>query len=549
MKTSKRKILVTTGLPYANGDIHLGHALGYIQADIWVRFQRTQGHDVAFVCGDDCHGTPIMINAEKAGIEPEIFIAKTHKEHYQDLNDFYIHYDNFYTTHSEENKTLVEQIFKSLENNGDIEIKSVSQFFDPVKEMFLPDRYVKGECPRCGAQDQYGDNCEACGATYSPTELKNPVSVMSGATPIEKASEHLFFKLQNYEAFLKTWTTGDHLQKQVSNKLQEWFEDGLKNWDISRDAPYFGFEIPGYPNKYFYVWLDAPVGYMASFKNLCKCRDDLNFDDYWKENKKTELIHFIGKDIVYFHALFWPAMLKGAGFRAPSEIVVNGFLTIDGKKMSKSRGTFINARDFKSQINPEFLRYYFAAKLSRNLEDIDLNFEEFQQKINSDLVGKYINIASRTAGFIVKHFDGMLAEQCKESELYQQFISEAEKIRTAYDQYEFSTAMRLIMALADQANSYIAEKAPWSMIKTPGNEKEVQEVCTIALNCFRCLTIFLEPVLPVVAEGVKDFLNIDTLDWDSIPSMLLNHKINKYKPLIQRVDAAQIAALTVDVVE
>ena len=456
--STKRKILVTQALPYANGTPHLGHLVGMIQTDIWVRLQKMLGHDCLFVCGSDSHGTPIMIQAEKNNETPEKMIKRIQKEQEQDFADFGIGFDNYYTTHSEENKILVETIFKRHVEQGNIEKRTIKQAYDPVKNMFLPDRYIKGECPRCNAKDQYGDNCEVCGATYAPTDLKNPYSTLSGAPFIEKESEHYFFKLDNYSEFLKNWTRHGHLQEQVTNKLDEWFEAGLKEWDISRDAPYFGFKIPNEENKYFYVWLDAPVGYMASFKNLCKRRPDLNFDEYWAKHSDTELYHFIGKDIIYFHALFWPAILEGAQFRQPNAIYVNGFLTINGQKMSKSRGTFIKARTYLEHLNPEYLRYYLATKLSERIEDLDINFDDFLQRINSDLVGKFINIASRSASFLEKYFDGNLSAQCIDLDLFQFFANSGDEIQEHFEKREFSHAIRKIMALADRANQYFDEK-------------------------------------------------------------------------------------------
>src|SRR3990167_10711228 len=494
--TAKRKILVTSALPYANGPLHLGHMVGYIQTDIWVRLQKMLNHDCLYICASDSHGTPIMIQSEKMGITPETLIKQVHSEQARDFNDFMIEFDNYHTTHSEENRELVEIIFKRHLAKKNISKRTIKQLFDPQKRLFLPDRYIKGECPYCGAKDQYGDNCEACGATYTQTELKNYYSILSGSKPIEKESEHYFFKLQHYEDFLKTWTRQGHLQEYVANKLDEWLATGLQEWDISRDAPYFGFVIPGEKEKYFYVWLDAFIGYMASFKNLCDRKKNINFDDYWNPNSTVELYHFIGKDIIYFHALFWPAILHGAEFRTPTAIFVNGFLTINGQKMSKSRGTFIKARTYLSHLHPEYLRYYFAAKLSNRIEDLDINFDDFLHRINADLVGKFINIASRCASFINKKFNNQLSKQCIEPELYQEFARAGNEIANRWSTMEYNQAIRQIMALADKANRYIDEKKPWVNVKDPAKLQEVHEVCSMGINLFRVLMIYLKPVLP-----------------------------------------------------
>lgn len=540
---TKRKILATNALPYANGTPHLGHLVGTVQGDIWVRLQKMLGHDCLYICGSDSHGTPIMIQAEKQGITPETLIANIRAQQEKDFADFLVNFDNYHTTHSPENKELVELIFKRQLEKGNITRRVIKQLFDPVKNMFLPDRYIKGECPSCHAKDQYGDNCEACGKTYQPTELINPFSTLSGATPIEKESEHYFFKLQNFETFLKEWTRLGHLQEQVTNKLDEWFNDGLKEWDISRDSPYFGFSIPGTTDKYFYVWLDAPVGYIASFKNLCERRQDLNFSEYWEQDNKTELYHFIGKDIIYFHALFWPAILKGAEFRTPNAIFVNGFLTIDGQKMSKSRGTFIKARTYLDHLSPEYLRYYFAAKLSDRIEDLDINFEDFTNRINSDLVGKFINIASRCASFINKNFAGLLSSQCIEPSLFQEFATAGDDIAAKWDKMEFSQATRQIMLLADKANQYIDEQKPWALMKDQEKKQMVQDVCTMGINLFRTLMIYLKPVLPHTAEQVEKFLNISPLTWNDKNKPLLNHTIHAFQPLMNRIDPKQIEEL------
>lgn len=539
----KRNILVTSALIYANGAPHLGHLVGTIQADIWVRLQKMLGHHCTFICGSDSHGTPIMIQAEKMGITPIELITQMHREQARDFADFNVEFDNYYPTHSEENQRLVELIFKRHVEKGNIAKRTIEQLFDPSKHIFLPDRYIKGECPNCGSKDQYGDNCESCGTTYLPTDLKNPYSTLSGAKPILKSSEHYFFKLRNYEDFLKKWTREGHLQEQVSNKLDEWFKDGLKEWDISRDAPYFGFLIPGEHNKYFYVWLDAPIGYMAAFQNLCEKRKELDFSAYWQNNNATELYHFIGKDIIYFHALFWPAILTGASFRTPSAIFVNGFLTINGQKMSKSRGTFIKARTYLEHLNPEYLRYYFATKLSHRIEDLDFNFDDFTQRINADLVGKFINIASRCANFINKNFAGQLSTICFDEELYKQFAETGNTIAKSWEQLNYSQATRLIMTLADRANQYIDEQKPWLLIKDENKQKQVQDVCSMGINLFRILMIYLKPVLPQTAKEVEVFLNVAPLQWQDKDKPLLNHTINEFKPLIQRIDPKQIEAL------
>lgn len=541
--SNKRKILVTNALPYANGPLHLGHMVGYIQADIWVRLQKMLGHDCLYICGSDSHGTPIMIQAEKLGMTPEAMIANNTRDHAKDFADFHIDFDNYYTTHSPENKELVETIFKRQMADGNIIKRTIKQAYDPVKKLFLPDRYIKGECPRCGAKEQYGDNCEVCGATYLPTELKNPYSTLSGAKPIEKESEHYFFKLQNYELFLKEWTRRGHLQDQVTNKLDEWFKDGLKEWDISRDAPYFGFTIPGEANKYFYVWMDAPVGYMATFKNLCDKRKTIDFAEYWNKDSEVELYHFIGKDIIYFHALFWPAMLDGASFRTPTAIFANGFLTVDGQKMSKSRGTFIKAKTYLHHLLPEYLRYYFAAKLSDRIEDIDINFDDFTQRVNADLVGKFINIASRCASFINKHFQGQLSPAIAEPDLFNEFADAGDEIAQHWNKLEYSHAVRQIMALADRANQYIDEKKPWTLIKDPVQKQLVQDVCTMGINLFRILMIYLKPVLPVTAAQVEGFLHIDPLQWQDKDKPLVNHTIREFQALINRIDPKQIEAM------
>lgn len=537
-----RKMLVTYALPYANGPLHLGHLVGFIQTDIWVGLQKLLGHDCIFVCGDDTHGTPTMLSAEKRGESPEKLIAEYHAEHSRTLKDFQIGLDNFYTTHSPENKELASLIYTRLKSRGDIAERTIRQAFDSVKNMFLPDRYVKGECPKCGAHDQYGDNCEVCGSTYSPNELINPISVISGTKPIEKESVHFFFCLDHYEDFLKEWTQQDHLQLEVRKKLKEWFEVGLSQWDISRDAPYFGFEIPGEPGKYFYVWLDAPMGYMASFKNLVK--DEQKFEEYWSANaqNQTELYHFIGKDIIYFHALFWPAVLKGSDFRTPSGIFVHGFLTVNGQKMSKSRGTFINARTYLDHLDPEYLRYYIASKLSGGINDLDFQADDFVQRVNADLVGKLVNIASRSAGFINQHFQGKLSSTCSEPELYAEFIAAKDAIAENFLNREYGQAIRDIMALADRANRYIDDKKPWVLIKSEDSFAKTQEVSSTGLNLFRVLMTYLKPILPKLAREVQDFLQCE-LTWAGLDKPLVNHSINPFKPLLQRIDIHKVNAM------
>jgi methionyl-tRNA synthetase len=544
MSDKKRKILVTSALPYANGSLHLGHLVEHIQSDIWVRFQNLIGNQCTFVCGDDAHGTPIMLKAAAQNMTPEELINFYHAEHKQDLDDFKISYDNYYTTHSPENRALANELYSKLKKNGDIVIETIEQAYDPVKNMFLPDRYIKGECPKCHAKDQYGDGCEVCGAHYSPTELLNPISAVSGEAPIRKESEHYFFKLDNYTEVLEKWTRGGHLQKEISNKLDEWFTDGLKSWDISRDEPYFGFEIPDAPNKYFYVWLDAPIGYMASFKKLCAQRNDLDFLEYWGKDSKCELYHFIGKDIVYFHALFWPAMLLGSGHRAPTQVLVHGFLTVNGAKMSKSRGTFITARQYLKHLPAEYLRYYFATKLTETIDDLDLNFDDFTARINADMIGKFVNIASRCAGFITKNFGGKLAANLLESEelLFSNFVQQGDLIAEAYDQRNYAKAMRDIMGMADQVNKYIDEQKPWILIKDPLKHHQVHAVCTASLNYFKILMSYLKPVLPEMAQMVEEFLKVE-LTWDNRDQPLLNHNIGEFKALMQRVDPKQVASL------
>lgn len=538
-----RQILVTSALPYANGSIHLGHMLEYIQTDMWVRFQKLRGNQCIYVCADDAHGSAIMLRAEKEGITPEQLIDGVQAEHSADFADFLVNFDNFHSTHSEENRGLAELIYTRLHDAGHIATRSVTQYFDPEKGMFLADRFIKGTCPKCAAEDQYGDNCEKCGATYEPTELKDPRSAISGATPVLKDSKHFFFKLPDFEAMLKEWTRGGALQESVANKIAEWLDGGLQEWDISRDAPYFGFEIPGEPGKYFYVWLDAPIGYMASFKNLCKRRPELDFDTFWGPDSEAELYHFIGKDIINFHTLFWPAMLEGAGFRKPTAVNVHGYLTVNGQKMSKSRGTFIKARTYLEHLNPEYLRYYYASKLGRGVDDLDLNLEDFVQKVNSDLVGKVVNIASRCAGFIHKGNAGVMVATNAAPELTDAFRAAAPSIAEAYEARDFARAMREIMALADRANAWIADKAPWALNKVEGKQAEVQEICTLGINLFRQLVIFLKPVLPNLAAAAEQFLNVAPLRWNDHQTLLANHPLNPFSPLLTRIEPAKIEAM------
>ena len=536
---SKRRILVTSALPYANGEIHLGYMLEAIQTDIWVRFQKMMGNECHYVCADDAHGTPIMLKAKEMELEPETLIEQVKIRHQADLDDFHIDFSQYHSTHSEENREISELIYNRLNDAGYIKKRTISQAFDPEKEMFLPDRFIIGECPKCGADDQYGDNCEVCGATYSTTELKNARSVISGATPIEKDSEHYFFDLPQFEEELKDWIKAGHLQEQVTNKLAEWFEQGLQQWDISRDKPYFGFKIPGTEDKYFYVWLDAPIGYMASFKKLCD-NSELNFDDFFNKDSDTELYHFIGKDIIYFHALFWPATLMGSDFRTPSAVFAHGFLSVNGHKMSKSRGTFIKARTYLENLDPEYLRYYYASKLTAKIDDIDLNLQDFKKRVNSDLVGKVINIASRSASFVVEKYDKELSAKCIEKSLYDEFVEVGSDIAKHYEARNFSHAMRLIMKLADKANQYIDKKKPWQLAKIEGNEKEVHEITSLAINLFKVLMTYLKPVLPEMAKRSEEFLNVDSLNWSDIESPLTNHKINKFKALMTRIEDDQI---------
>ena len=545
-----RKILVTSALPYANGSIHLGHMVEHIQTDVWVRFQKLRGHECYYCCADDTHGTPVMLAAQKQGIAPEDMIAKVREEHLADFTGFFIGYDNYYSTHSPENKQFSQDIYRALKANGKIESRVIEQLFDPEKQMFLPDRFVKGECPKCHAQDQYGDNCEVCGTTYSPTELINPYSAVSGAKPELRESEHFFFKLGECSDFLKAWTSGNnphdgkpHLQPEALNKMKEWLGEGeettLSDWDISRDAPYFGFEIPDAPGKYFYVWLDAPVGYMASFKNLCD-RIGADFDEYFKADSQTEMYHFIGKDILYFHALFWPAMLHFSGHRAPTGVYAHGFLTVDGQKMSKSRGTFITAKSYLEQgLNPEWMRYYIAAKLNSKIEDIDLNLQDFISRVNSDLVGKYVNIAARASGFLAKRFEGRLKD-VSGSLLLQKLAAESDTIAEQYENREYARALRDIMALADAVNEYVDANKPWELAKQEGQDERLHEVCSELINAFTMLTAYLAPVLPQTAANAARFLNLDAITWANTRETLGEHAINKYEHLMQRVEQKQV---------
>jgi len=538
----QRRILVTSALPYANGPIHLGHILEAVQTDIWVRFQQLKGEDCVYVCADDTHGTAIMLRAESEGITPEALIARVQAEHERDYAGFNIGFAQFHSTHSPENKELSQALYKKLLANGHISRRRISQLFDPEKKLFLADRFIKGTCPKCKTPDQYGDNCEACNATYSPSDLIEPRSTLSGAAPIEKDSEHFFFTLPVFTDMLKQWTRSGTLQEQVANKLNEWLEGGLQEWDISRDAPYFGFEIPDEPGKYFYVWLDAPVGYMASFEVFCQ-HSGYNFDEYWKPGHNTELYHFIGKDIVNFHTLFWPAMLSSVGYRTPTGVFVHGFVTINGQKMSKSRGTFINASDYLQHLDPEYLRYYFAAKLSAAVDDLDLNLDDFVARVNSDLVGKVVNIASRCAGFINKNFDGMLSDTNSEPELIAEFQAAKAEIAAYYEGREYSKALRQIMHLADRANAYIADKAPWVLAKANKQAPEVQAICSTGLNLFRLLISYLKPVLPAMAARAESFLAIDPLQWDSVDTLLLDHRIGPFTPLLTRVEPDKVDAM------
>ncbi len=537
-----KKMLVTCALPYANGSLHLGHMLEHIQADIWVRYQRMRNHEVYFVCADDTHGTPIMLKAQQLGVPPEQVIAEMKLEHQQDLNLFSISYDNYHSTHSDENRELLNLIYHRLKKNNHIKTRVIEQLYDPEKQLFLPDRFVKGTCPKCNAVDQYGDNCEICGATYNPADLKSPKSILSGARPVLRESEHYFFDLPAFSDMLQTWIRSGTLQEQVANKMQEWFTSGLQQWDITRDAPYFGFEIPDTPGKFFYVWLDAPVGYMGAFKNLCDKRPDLNFDEFWHSNSTTELYHFIGKDIVYFHSLFWPAMLHGSHFRKPDNLFVHGYVTVNGEKMSKSRGTFIKAGTYLNHFDADCLRYYYATRLSPHIDDIDLNLDDFVQRVNTDIVNKVVNLASRSAGFINKKFANRLAGNIASPALYQTFINAAPDIAHAWHHREYSKATRSIMALADAANRYIDEQAPWVVARKEEDAIRLQEICSMGINLFRILMTYLKPVLPSLSQRTEAFLNIE-LSWDAIEEPLTDHQINSFQPLFNRIDITSVNAM------
>ncbi len=534
-----RRIVVTSALPYANGSIHLGHLVEYIQTDIWVRSQKMAENECVYICADDSHGTPIMLKAKELGITPEELIKKTYDEHVKDFKDFQIEFDNFYTTHSDENKEISQNIYQSLKEKGDIVSKEIEQFYDNEAKMFLPDRFIKGECPKCGAKEQYGDSCEECGATYSPTDVKNPISTVSNTTPVTKKTEHVFFQLSSYESFLKDWMENNDIQKEIKNKLSEWLEGGLVDWDITRDKPYFGFEIPNLKDKYFYVWLDAPIGYIASHKNYCD-KNKKNYIDDWKEDSRTELYHFIGKDIAYFHGLFWPAMLEGAGLKKPNGVFCHGFLTIDGEKMSKSRGTFFNARTYLNHLLPDYLRYYFSSRLTNKIEDIDLNFDDFMTRVNSDLVGKIINIGSRCAKFINKDFDNQLSSEVGNKELIKSILSRKEDIIQNYEARNYAANMRIISSLSDEVNKYLDDEKPWVKIKDDSTKSHVQTICSDGINGFKSILGYLKPVLPEIATKVENLLNCDSITWSNIDNQLKNHKINAFEPLITRINKESI---------
>ena len=534
-----RRIVVTSALPYANGSIHLGHLVEYIQTDIWVRSQKMAENECVYICADDSHGTPIMLKAKELGITPEELIKKTYDEHVKDFKDFQIEFDNFYTTHSDENKEISQNIYQSLKEKGDIVSKEIEQFYDNEAKMFLPDRFIKGECPKCGAKEQYGDSCEECGATYSPTDVKNPISTVSNTTPVTKKTEHVFFQLSSYESFLKDWMENNDIQKEIKNKLSEWLEGGLVDWDITRDKPYFGFEIPNLKDKYFYVWLDAPIGYIASHKNYCD-KNKKNYIDDWKEDSRTELYHFIGKDIAYFHGLFWPAMLEGAGLKKPNGVFCHGFLTIDGEKMSKSRGTFFNARTYLNHLLPDYLRYYFSSRLTNKIEDIDLNFDDFMTRVNSDLVGKIINIGSRCAKFINKDFDNQLSSEVGNKELIKSILSRKEDIIQNYEARNYAANMRIISSLSDEVNKYLDDEKPWIKIKDDSTKSHVQTICSDGINGFKSILGYLKPVLPEIATKVENLLNCDSITWSNIDNQLKNHKINAFEPLITRINKESI---------
>tara|TARA_B100000686_G_scaffold192031_1_gene198644 strand:+ start:205 stop:1839 length:1635 start_codon:yes stop_codon:yes gene_type:complete len=534
-----RKIIVTSALPYANGSIHLGHLVEYLQTDIWVRSQKMSGNNCVYICADDAHGTPIMLKAQELKITPEKLIEQTYNEHVKDFSDFQIEFDNYYTTHSDENQKFSEHIYSELKSKGNIISKNIKQFYDEEAKMFLPDRYIKGDCPKCGAQNQYGDSCEECGATYSSIEVKNPKSTVTGTSPVTKETEHLFFKLSNYESFLKSWISEKTTQVEIKNKLDEWLSEGLADWDITRDEPYFGFKVPDMENKYFYVWLDAPIGYIASHKNFCD-KTKQNFDECWRKDSAYELYHFIGKDIAYFHTLFWPAMLEGAGFRKPNAVYCHGFLTIDGEKMSKSRGTFFNARTYLNHLSPEYLRYYFASRLTDKIEDIDLSFDDFQSRVNSDLIGKIINIGSRCAKFINQDFNNQLSDSSHNEPLIKNYLSNKNDIVKNYENRNYSTNIRLISKLADEANKYLDDEKPWVKIKNEKDRILVQQICTDGLNLFRILIGYLKPVLPKIAENVENMFICGSIDWENIESLQLSKKIEKFKPIIKRIEQESI---------
>ena len=534
-----RRIVVTSALPYANGSIHLGHLVEYIQTDIWARSQKMSGNECVYICADDSHGTPIMLKAKELGITPEELIEKTYDEHVKDFKDFQIEFDNFHTTHSDENKEISQKIYQSLRDKGNIVSKEIEQFYDMEAKMFLPDRFIKGECPKCGAKDQYGDSCEECGATYSPTDVKNPISTVSNTAPVTKTTEHVFFQLSSYESFLKEWMQNNEIQKEIKNKLSEWLEGGLVDWDITRDKPYFGFEIPDLKDKYFYVWLDAPIGYIASHKNYCD-KNKQNYTDDWKEGSKTELYHFIGKDIAYFHGLFWPAMLEGAGLRKPNGVYCHGFLTIDGEKMSKSRGTFFNARTYLNHLLPDYLRYYFSSRLTNKIEDIDLNFDDFMTRVNSDLVGKIINIGSRCAKFINKDFDSQLSSEVGNEELIKSLLSRKEEIIQNYEARNYAANIRIISSLSDEVNKYLDDEKPWVKIKDDSTKGHVQTICSDGINGFKFIIGYLKPVLPEIANKVENLLNCDSITWSNIDNQLKDHKINAFVPLITRINKESI---------
>lgn len=539
--TTKRTILVTSSLPYANGDIHLGHLVEYLQTDIWARFQRLRGNDCYYICGSDAHGTAIMLNAEKRGISPDQLVAEAGKQQLADFEKFGIVFAHYSSTHTATNQKLSESIYQALAQRGDISKKTIQQLFDPEKQVFLPDRFIKGECPKCGTKDQYGDNCEHCGATYGPTELKNPRSVISGATPISKASEHYFFELSHYTDALQQWLQTENLQDEVRNKLQEWFTDGLHAWDISRDAPYFGFVIPGTEDKYFYVWFDAPIGYIAATKDFCE-RNGLKLETFWGADSTAEIYHFIGKDVMYFHTLFWPAMLMGSNYHLPNGVFVHGMLTVNGQKMSKSRGTFIKAATYAEYLNTECLRYYYAAKLSPQITDIDLNLEDFRLRVNADLVNKVVNIASRCAGFIHKKFDSKLSATCFDTALFQQFTTAGNSIAESYEQRDYAKAVREIMALADLANQFIDHQQPWTTAKDDSKQQQTHDVCSLGLNLFKVLMTYLKPIIPNIAAASEEFLKIE-FTWGNYSNYLNNHLIDAFKPLLQRVEQTQVDAM------